>query len=271
MKPPPFRYERAASVQEALTLLANRDEDVKVLAGGQSLVALLNLRLARPDVVVDVGPLEELRYVERADGHVEVGAMTTQSAVEVSDVAREGCPLLAEAIEHLAHPPVRNRGTVGGSIAHADPAAELPLVLCALGGSVKARSQRGEREIAAADFFRGFLTTALEPDELLTGVSFPAAADGAGHAFEEFARRPGDFALVAVACSVDGGGGARVAVGGVAPAPVVVEAPAADPAGAASAVDAAINPVGDIHGSPEYRRALARELTTRAVARAAGG
>jgi carbon-monoxide dehydrogenase medium subunit len=276
MKPPPFRYERASSVDEALDLLARGGGDAKVLAGGQSLVALLNLRLSRPAVLVDIGSLDELRYVEQVNGHLEIGALTTQASVEANDEIRDACPLLGEAIEHVAHPPVRNRGTVGGSIAHADPAAELPLVLCALEGSVRLRSPGGERQVQAAEFFRGFLMTALEDDELLTAVALPVAQDGEGFAFEEFARRPGDFALVAVACRLrrdEAGVAVRLAVGGVASVPVIVErvVPQVDSAGieaVTDAVDEAIDPAADIHGTPAYRRALARELTTRAITRA---
>lgn len=283
MKPPPLRYERAESLAAALELLSQDSELTKPLAGGQSLVPLLNLRLARPEMVLDIARLSELDSIERTNGTLVVGAVTTQARLEADEAAMDACPLLAEGLRWLAHPPVRQRGTVGGSIAHADPAAELPLVLVALGGSVGLRSVRGERSVAADEFFRGFLETAAEPDELVTAVHFPVREPGAGYAFEEFARRPGDFALVAVAvaarASGEGSAALRVAIGGVGPAPVLLElgnelsgAGTDERAGAAmDAADAAISPVSDVHGSEAYRRALTRELVRRAVVRATGG
>lgn len=277
MKPPPFRYERAESLEHAIELLEQHGDEAKPLAGGQSLVALMNLRLARPGVLVDIGRLGELRGVTTSDDHVAVGALTTQAQVESHSGATASVPLLREALPHLAHPPIRARGTVGGSIAHADPAGELPLVLAALDGSVVARSRRGERVIAQEDFFLGFLQTALEPDEILTEVRFPIARAGSGHAFEEFSRRQGDFAVVAVAAVVDGEGSARVAVGGVAATPIVVDGGGLPSVGSASGLDAlieavqsAIDPSDDVHGSAAYRRALTSELVQRAVRRAGG-
>jgi CO/xanthine dehydrogenase FAD-binding subunit len=281
MKPPPLRYERAESVDGALARLGELGEDAKVLAGGQSLVPLLNLRLTRPDVVLDVSRLQQLSWIRVEDGRLTIGALTRQAEAEHDAQVAGSWPLLAEALRWVAHPAIRGRGTIGGSIAHGDPAAELPVVLCALGGSVTARSRRGERTVAASDFFRGFLQTALEPDELLTSIALPAPDDDAGFAFEEFARRPGDFAIVSVAAEVRRRGGevrgARIAIGGAGPAPVSVElngqvsgASAADAAATAAEVAAdSLEPVGDVHGSAEYRRALTRELVKRAVLRAA--
>jgi CO/xanthine dehydrogenase FAD-binding subunit len=281
MKPAPFHFERPESVSEAIELLASKRDRAKVLAGGQSLVPLMNLRLAAPDIVVDIGRLDDLRYVRADNGSLRVGAMTTQATLEESAVVAETCPLLAEAIRFIGHRAIRNRGTVGGSIAHADPAAELPLVLLALRGEVTVASERGSRSIAADDFFQGFLTTAVEPTELVTEVSFPAVEEGNGYAFEEFARRPGDFGLVSVACALSGDGdaisSARVALGGLAPVPLVLdeidgirdmrlENAIAAIADAAAAVDV----VSDIHASSEYRQSLAGELTRRALKRASG-
>ena len=281
MKPPPLRYERADSVDGALSFLAENGDDAKVLAGGQSLVALLNLRLARPDVVLDIGPLDELRHHGVTNGHLEVGAMTTQRALERDTSVAGACPLLADAIPHVGHAAIRNRGTVGGTIAHADPAAELPVVLAALGGSVRLRSTKGDRTVPADEFFKGFLMTAADAGELLVSVTFPTGGDGSGAAFEEFARRPGDFALVSVACAAereaDGSvRSLRLALGGVAGTPTVIEgleqvvgASAEDAArAAADIVDRTIDPAADVHGTSEYRKHLARELVNRAVTRA---
>lgn len=284
MKPPRFRYERAGSVDGALQFLASQRDTAKVLAGGQSLVALLNLRLARPDALLDIGPLDELRGHRRSNGSLEVGALTTQRELERESSLADVCPLLAEAIPHVGHAAIRNRGTVGGTIAHADPAAEVPVVLAALGGSVTLRSTGGERSVPAEEFFKGFLMTAARPDELVTSVAFPTTDANVGTAFEEFARRPADFALVSVACAIerDEGGAvrsARMALGGVAGTPFVVDGLDAlagsagrdAAAGAAEIVDRAIDPPGDVHGSVEYRRHLARELVKRAVTRALEG
>ncbi len=284
MKPPPLRYERADSLNGALQLLSSSGDSAKVLAGGQSLVALLNLRLARPEVLVDISQLSDLRHHNRNNGALEVGALTTQRELERDPAVADICPLLAEAIPHVGHVAIRNRGTIGGTLAHADPAAEVPVVLAALGGSVTLRSESGERSLPAREFFKGFLMTAARADEVVTSVSFPATGPETGTAFEEFARRPGDFALVSVACAVERGsdqtvGSARLALGGVATAPLVVEglealagASAADAADAAAGiVERAIEPASDIHGSAEYRRHLARELVKRAIRRALEG
>jgi CO/xanthine dehydrogenase FAD-binding subunit len=280
MKPSPFRYERPDSVSATLDLLATAGDRAKVLAGGQSLVALMNLRLAAPAIVVDIGRCDELRYV-RADGSsLAVGALTTQATIEADKSLAESCPLLAEAVRFIGHPAIRNRGTVGGSIAHADPAAELPIVLTALDGEVTIQSSSGARRVRAADFFLSFLMTAVEPDELVTEVSFPTATTGTGYAFEEYARRPGDFALVSVACCVERDGdtvsAAKVVLGGVGATPVAVDgldrvvgqtgARAAANAGAAAAEN--ITPLADIHATEDYRRHLARALTERAMRRA---
>jgi aerobic carbon-monoxide dehydrogenase medium subunit len=277
MKPPPLRYERAGSAAEAIDFLAANGDEAKLLAGGQSLIALLNMRFARPEILLDIGPLDELREYGRDGEELAVGAMVTQRRLELDPAVATACPLLAAAIPHVAHVAIRNRGTVGGTIAHGDAAAELPVVLAALGGRVTLCSTAGTRSVGVADFFDGFLMTAVRPDELVWDVRFPATGPGQGTAFVEFARRPGDFALVSVACVVDrdddgAAGAARIALGGIASVPVVIAsdalAGASGPdAGAAAAalVDERIETSADIHGSAEYRRHLARRLTARAI------
>src|SRR5579871_2497170 len=202
MKPPPFDYHRPDSKAEALELLASLGDDAKVLAGGQSLIALLNLRLARPAHLIDInrldGPLSGISA--SASGELSFGALVRQRAAERSTAVRDGCPLMAEALPHIGHHQIRNRGTVCGNLAHADPASELPAIAVALDGEMLAESQaRGTRTMKAEDFFRGYLTTALEPDELLTEFRLPAWPNGAGWSFMEVSRRHGDYALVGVA------------------------------------------------------------------------
>lgn len=261
MKPAPFDYHAPESLDEALRLRAEFGESASVLAGGQSLVPMLNMRLAAPEVLIDLGKLDELRYVRASADGVAVGAMTTHRVLERSDEAHAVCPLLRESLELVAHAIVRNRGTIGGSIAHADPAAELPAVLSVLGGKVTVRSARGEREIAAAELFTFHFTTSLEPDELLTEVRFPAVPAGGGSAFLEVSRRHGDYALAGAACVVHNGS-ARLAFTGVGPTPVLVESD--DPEAAA----AACSPADDIHATADYRRQLVRVLTARATEKA---
>lgn len=258
MKPPPFRYERPRSVDEALALLAEHGTEAKVLAGGQSLVPVLNMRLARPAVLVDVNRVAGLDHVA-PNGSARVGALVRQA-----DPRLRGLPLLAEALPHVGHPATRNRGTVCGSVAHADAAAELPLVLVALGGSVRTGSTRGEREIAASEFFLGHFTTALEPDELVVETIWPAPPAGSGWAFEELAQRHGDFALCAAA-AVTRGNDLRVAVGAVADRPLLLDVDAESPGESAAEQ---VDPFGNLHASADYQRQLVRVLVDRAVARA---
>lgn len=282
MKPPVFEYRRPASVPATLDLLGSDGDRAKLLAGGQSLIPLMNLRLAAPEIVVDIGRLQELRYVTADGATLHVGALTTQAMLEHDSSLTKTCPLLAEAIRYIGHGAIRNRGTVGGSIAHADPAAELPLVLMALDGEVTATSRVGSRRIPAADFFHGFLMTDLEPSELVKEVSFRVGDAHTGFAFEQFARRPGDFGLVSVACRVardgDAVATARIILGGVGPVPTVVEgldglrgAVGEEATAAAGEAAASVDTVSDIHGSKAYRKHLARELTKRAVRRALTG
>src|SRR5881628_249850 len=201
MKPAAFDYFTPVTVDEAVALLAEHGGEAKPLAGGQSLIPAMNFRLARPAALVDLNRIPELSYVraEPDGGALVIGAMTRQRALERSDVVRRAAPLMAEAMPYVAHPQIRNRGTVGGSVAHADPAAELPAVTLALEARFRARSRSGERTIPAAEFFKGLLETALEPDELLVEIAIPHSPARSGYAFAEVARRHGDYALVGVA------------------------------------------------------------------------
>jgi carbon-monoxide dehydrogenase medium subunit len=279
VKPPPFEYHRAGSVDEAVALLAQHGDDAKVLAGGQSLVPLLSLRLARPRQLIDINRVSDLARIVNGSS-LTIGATTRQRTIEHSDVVRKASPLLADAVRLIGHTAIRNRGTIGGSLAHADPAAELPAVLLALDGEVEARSARGTRTVAASQLFEGFLTTSLEPDELLTAVRVPVSAAGTGWSFQEFSRRSGDFAIVGVAATVrlDGNGrisAARIALSGVDQTPTRASAaesmltggsPSDDlwkNAGAAAA--APLEPSSDLHGSAAYRKHLAAALTARAL------
>src|SRR5215469_9220320 len=225
MKPPRFQYCAPDMLDEALALLDQNSEDTKVLAGGQSFVPLLNMRLASPSYLVDINHIDELNYIEQEDGYLAVGATVRQRQVERSQFVQDKHPLLVEVIKHIGHMQIRNRGTVVGSIAHADPAAELPALLTCLNGEVLVQSIHGERVIKAEKFFTGYLSTALEPGELLTEVRFPLLPSGAGWAFLEFARRSGDYALVGAAAVVtpsadDRCMSAHIAYLGIAGAPI---------------------------------------------------
>lgn len=266
MKPPRFDYQRVGGAAEAAEVLAQLGEDARILAGGQSLMAVLNMRLARPLRLVDISRSAPLAEV-RVDGPaLHVGAAATQSAVEWRAGLAAEVPLLALAFPHLAHFQIRNRGTVAGSIAHADPAAELPLVLAALGGEVCLRSRRGQRRVPAEAFFTGLLLTARAPDELVEAVRFPLARPGQGHGFEEFSLRHGDFALCAVAAVADAQA-LRVAVGGVADRPVARELPLLSGAD----LDDALNDLAwslDARDEPQASAALRRRLVRRLGRRA---
>jgi CO/xanthine dehydrogenase FAD-binding subunit len=278
----PFEYRAPATVQEAVALLAERGGEAKVLAGGQSLVPALTYRLARPACVVDVNRLP-LAGLSVADGTLTLGALTRHHSLEESSVVRRLYPILADAAALIGNVRVRSLGTLGGSLAHADPAAELPLVMVALGARVRAEGPLGPRTIEASDFFRGPLTTALTPDELLTEVALPATPAW-GAAIGEFARRPGDFALVAVAALVrlDRGGrveDARLVFGGVAGIPVRSaraedelrghEPTAERVAAAARAARQELRPAADPFASAEYRAHLAEVFARRVLAQAA--
>jgi carbon-monoxide dehydrogenase medium subunit len=249
VKPPPFDYHAPASVEEACSLLGSL-EDAKVLAGGQSLVPLLNFRLARPAHLIDINRIQGLDAIYERDGGVAIQALARQAGVEDSELAAKLCPLLTTAVGMVAHRVIRNRGTVCGSLAHADPASELPAVLLALGGHVIARSSRGDRAIPAEELFNGVFETALTPDEILVEAWFPASA-GAFAIIEE-TRRHGDFALAGVVRAAG-----RLALFGVAPTPVL-----ADPADPTRG----LQPSGDLEASPEFRLHLVRAMTEKAFA-----
>ena len=285
MKPPVFEYHRPGTVAEALAMLAEVGHDGKVLAGGQSLVPLLNMRLAAPRHLVDVNWLAELDEVGVDDRAVRVGALARHSRVEHDRAAVEAVPLLGQAIGDIAHTSVRNRGTVVGSLVHADPAAELPAVLVLLGGTMELAhaTDGGRRRVAAADFFLGPLTSAVRPGELATAAVFPRPPAGAGSAWVEVARRHGDYALCGVGALVELDQGlrieaARAALISVGPVPVPVDLTdalggrphdAADWAAAGRLAAEAVDPEDDIHASAAYRRHLAGVLTARAARAAA--
>lgn len=284
MKNPPFVYHQANSLSEAIELLATHGDDGKVLAGGQSLLPTMALRLGPPEHVIDISGVSGLDNIDvDADGGVSLGALVRHVQAERSDDLRRLAPLIAEAMPHVGHRAIRTRGTVVGSIAHADPAAEMPAVCLAAEATMVAASSQGERTIEAADFFEGYLTTALRPDELLTHVKFPTWSPQSGGAVVEVSRRHGDYALVGLACRItlsgDAVSDAALAFFGVGPTPLrVAEAEAAlvgkQPtaeafAEAAAIVSATLAPTADIHGSTNYRRHLAGVLTTRGLESAA--
>ncbi|GLX03629.1 FAD binding domain-containing protein [Microbispora sp. NBRC 16548] len=283
MKPPPFGYHGPATLGEALDVLAEAGPDGKVLAGGQSLIPLLNMRLAAPAHIVDVNRVPGLDGIEAGPSGVHVGALARHAAVERSPEAAAAQPLLRQALRLVAHPVIRNRGTVVGSLVHADPAAEMPAVLALLGGSVRLASRGGEREVPAAEFFTGPMESALRPGELAVSAFFPALPRRSGTAFHEVARRHGDYAVAGVAAAVTLDedlriAAARVACVSVGPVPVVVDVTAAcGPRPAASAgweavaeaVRDRIDPEGDIHATADYRRHLTGVLAARALRDAA--
>jgi carbon-monoxide dehydrogenase medium subunit len=288
MKPAPFEYFAPQTVPEVLALLEQYGDEAKILAGGQSLMPLMNLRLARPKVVVDIGRLSELQFILPAGtGDLTIGAFTRQRAVERSDLVQTENPLLAATIPLIAHAQIRNRGTIGGSIAHADPAAELPALSIAVEAEFTVRSARAQRVLQSRDFFRGYMTTALEPAELLTEIRIPAWDSASGWAVGEVSRRDGDFALVGVIVLLqldesDVCEKARIALFGVGAEPVrmvkaeeMLRGRRADEkaiAEAARMVSEDLDPNSDVHASAEYRKEVAGTLTrkflTQAVARA---
>ncbi|HEX7024472.1 MAG TPA: xanthine dehydrogenase family protein subunit M [Gemmatimonadales bacterium] len=283
MKPPPFEYHRPATLGEALALLEQLPE-AKPLAGGQSLIPAMNFRLAAPPALVDLGAVAGISGIaETRDGGLRIGAMTRHRAIELSAAVAGRAPLLAEAMPHIAHVQIRSRGTIGGSLAHADPAAELPAVMVALRATMVVSGARGERRVTAEEFFTGLFATALLPGELLTAVEIPGPAARSGSAFLELSRRHGDYALVGVAAVVEleaegTVAAARIALFSVGEGPVLAHhaasallgtrGDAAAVAAAAAGVQGDIDPPGDIHASPEYRRRLAEVLVGRAATRA---
>ncbi len=282
MKPPPFEYAAAAAVEEAVGLLAEHDGDAKIIAGGQSLVPMLNFRLLGPALLIDINRIAGLGAIEDTGGGLRSGALARHRVLETSRLVARRFPVLGAAIAQDAHLAIRNRGTIGGSLAHADPAAELPAMAVLLDARIEAEGPSGARSIAAGDFFVGPLSTALAEAELVTAIEFPALPPGTGWGFEEFARRSGDFAIAGAAATVTLAGGqvaeARIALMGLGDTPIRAgEAEAMlrnqrfDPdlvAAAAGAAREAVEPTDDLHASADFRRHLAGVLTGRAVAAA---
>ena len=282
MKPAKFEYHAPATLEAAIALLAQYQGEARLLVGGQSLVPMMNFRLAAPSAIIDLNRIPDLGYIRAEAGTVRIGAMTRHRAIEFSPLVAQHLPLLAEAIKLVAHLPIRTRGTIGGSIAHADPAAELPMVLQALEGEVVARGTGGERVIKAMDFFEGLMTTSLRNDEMIVEVRLRVMAKQAGWAVEEFARRRGDFAIAAIAAVVERAGEhcrkARLATAGIgevstrltAAEEVLERDGLSDTAIAAAAAKAAelVSPLSDQQSSAEYRRHLTGVLTERALRRA---
>ena len=284
MKPAKFEYHAPASVGEALAILQRYDGEARVLAGGQSLAPMMNFRLAQPKAIVDLNRIAELAFIEEQGEVVRIGSMTRQRRLEFEPLIAAKLPLLREALRWVGHLPTRSRGTIGGSIAHADPSAEIPMVLQALEGEIVARGPQGERRVAAQDLFHAALTTSLAPLEIITEVRFPVTPPQAGHAVEEFARRKGDFAIAAVAVMLVRDGErctkARLATAGVGPTSIrlrdteaVLEQKGLGEAAIAEAAEKAaaqVDPISDLNGSAEYRRHLTGVLTGRAVLKAIG-
>jgi carbon-monoxide dehydrogenase medium subunit len=272
VKPAPFAYKKARSVDEALSLMAGEPE-ARLLAGGQTLIASLNMRLSAPPLLIDINGIDGLDRIEASNGSVKIGALVRHAQAERDETIARAAPLIARALPHIAHPAIRNRGSVGGSIAYADPAAELPACLLALGGEIVARGANGERSIAAGDFFKGLFETALAPGEMLTGIRIPAAKGDSRFGFAELARRHGDYALVGLAASARAEGkrlnDVRLAFFGVGSTAVrarSAEAPVAegDVDGAIAALD--LDPSGDIHATGAVRKHLAGVLLRRVSA-----
>ena len=272
MIPAAFDYHRASSVDEAVALLAEHGDDAKVLAGGHSLLPLMRLRLAVPGVLVDIGRVEGLAGIDVADGQVRIGALARHHDVATSAAVQEAVPLLSAVAGQIGDPQVRHRGTIGGSVAHGDPASDLPAALLALRATLVARGPGGERTLPVDDFFTGFLETALAPDEVLTEIRVPATGSR-GWAFRKFNRRAQDWAIVGVAAVLADGAGTVPGVGLVNMGSVPLRARGVEDAlaGGASVGDAAeqaaegTEPSGDLNASPEFRRQLARVLTRRAL------
>jgi carbon-monoxide dehydrogenase medium subunit len=283
VKLPEVEYEAPTTVAEAVDLLAEHGDEASVLAGGQSLIPLLALRLARPAVLIDINGVDELAGVSATDGQVAIGAMTREYVAEESVTVADAVPLLAAALPLIGHEAIRSRGTIGGSLAHADPAAELPAVARALNAEFVVRGPSGERVIPAAQWFEGYLTTSRRPDELLVEVRFPTARKDTGVSFTEVARRHGDFAIVGLAASLVLSGGvisdARLAFAGVSEVPVRATAAEELLAGerpsaelfdeAARRATEDLDPPADLHGSSDYRKTVAAAVVRRGLRAAA--
>jgi CO/xanthine dehydrogenase FAD-binding subunit len=284
MKPAPFEYERPDTVVQALNALAIHGERAKVLAGGQSLIPMLNLRVLKAERLIDIGRLDELRYVKDVGDEIRIGALTTHNAVMNAELVRTACPIIAEAYRQVSHHSVRNRGTIGGSLCHNDPAAEMPLVMNLVSAVLIARSAKGEREIAASAFFAGTFSTVLGADELLVEIRVPKAPARHGWSFQEISQRQGDFALTAAGAmlTLDAGRCQDVRIGycnagldgfRLAAVEALLHGKAADAALLSQAGELAmrsVDPPADIHADAQYRRDLVRTLTVRVLGEALG-
>jgi len=281
MKPTPFKYISVDSLEEALSYKREHGEDAKILAGGQSLIPAMNYRLAQPSILIDINNIDQLKYINKENGNLHIGAMTTQTEIEHSSIVSESQPLIHETIPFIAHPQIRNRGTLGGSLAHADPASELPLIALALEAKMLAQTSEGERWIDADDFLITMFTVDLMPDEILTGISFPEFPKNTGWSFMEVSRRMGDYAMAGVAALVtlQGNGvcksakliylnvgdkaiNAKKAAGILAGEQIT---PATIAAAASTAAEEEIMPFGSVHATPEYQSHLSRVLTERTL------
>lgn len=280
MKPPVFKYLRVASVEEAVSVLAEYGGDAKILAGGQSLVPMMNFRVAQPAVLVDINPVKELDYIRPQDGWLRIGARTRQRSLEKTPEVAQKCPLLVAAVKWIGHPQIRNRGTIGGSLVHGDPTAELALVATLLDAELTIQGKGKSRTVGPADFFEGVMATRIDEDEILTQVSFPVTPPRSGYGFRELCIRHGDFAIVAAAAQVtlsENGrcAAARVAVSGA--GAKALRIPGAEEVlvgeiGSAQVLDAAaarvpgeVEPIGDLKGSEAYRREMAKVFVRRAL------
>jgi carbon-monoxide dehydrogenase medium subunit len=284
MKPAPFKYIAALSLDHALALKAEYSDEARFLAGGQSLIPAMNFRLARPSVLIDINGLAQLARAERSEGgDIQVGALTRYHSLERDSKFLADCPLFADALPHIAHPQIRNRGTIGGSLSHADPASELPAIAVAMQARMRIKSAKGEREVAASEFFQGLLTTDIQVDEMLVEIAFPMQLPRSGTCFLEVARRRGDFALAGVAAVVTTDArrrcsSVRIALCGVGETPVDASAAGASLIGqdctgeaiqaVGAEVQAMISPSGNVHATPDYQRHIAGVLTQRAISAA---
>jgi len=281
MKPPPFSYHLPSDVPEAVAMLSSL-ENAKVLAGGQSLMPMLNMRYVLPDDIIDINKITELSSIEAGGGSLRIGAMTRQREIEFSDVVTAACPLMHEAIPQVGHRQTRNRGTLGGSLGHLDPSAEIPTVAMAVDATIHVRGKSGQRDVAMADFPAGYMTPSIELDEMITGATFPSWPDGHGYAFVEFSRRHGDFAIVSAAALLEVDGAGKVGrvsltVGGVGPSPVrcteaegmiVGQTGSEDLFREACETCRKIDALEDVHAGKDYRQQLAAVLTRRALVKA---
>lgn len=283
MKPAAFDYYAPETLEEALNLLNEHGFDAKILSGGQSLIPMMNMRLARPEVLIDINKLNLLNYININDDHMEIGALTQHYRIENNKEILQKCPMLIEGMKYIGHTHIRSRGTIGGSIVHADPTAELPVILTTLGGTVTVQSSEGEREVEPDELFLTYMTTTLEPEEILVSVNFPLPQGRTGQAIEEFTLRSGDFAIVLAACSValnenNEISKATLVLGGVDGVPVVLDEVTDELVGKIPETELIkqctkqivdlIDPEADIHASIEYRKDLAITLSNRVLEKA---